>query len=121
MTDLREFAVMETPRKPSHSPLPWSLTATSRHMRTGGGINSYVLDADGAYVTNEIRRPENAEFIVRAVNSHHQLIEALKDVIARLDHVFATGEVILCDDAPTRFSELEDIVRAALAAAEGSK
>jgi hypothetical protein len=84
------------------SPLPYQLTTTRRQQRTGGGSNSYVLDCEGAYVTNEIRNPDNAAFIVRACNSHDDLLAALKDM---REACAAAMRVIAANDLDDQFIE----------------
>jgi hypothetical protein len=85
-------------------------------LRTGGGINSYLLDADGAYITPEIREPANAAFIVRACNSHDDLLAACRLVKAFMDLEIADGDDGLWTDS---YRELHESCCAAIAKAEG--
>jgi hypothetical protein len=76
-----------------HTPTPWE---TSYRERSNGSYGQDIYDSNGAtiatcewysvptptgFVTN---RTANAEFIVRAVNSHQQLVEALRACATRL-------------------------------------
>ena len=59
----------------THSPLPWNVVAwaTGEH---------FVVDEFGANVLNRSGSlAENAAFIVRACNSHQQLVDALKGML----------------------------------------
>ncbi len=71
---------------PSPSPLPWSLSKVERDYLRNEDI-CFVLMADGEMLGicadgegYKLERPI-AELIVRAVNAHHPLVEALKAVI----------------------------------------
>lgn len=60
-----------------HSPTPWYRDGHWGRRQFG----------DEEYVSEEVFeaiRPENADFIVRAVNAHEELVEALK--LAQRDH-----------------------------------
>jgi hypothetical protein len=76
-----------------HTPTPWE---TSYRERSNGSYGQDIYDSNGAtiatcawysvptptgFVTN---RTANAEFIVRAVNSHQALVEALRDILEML-------------------------------------
>lgn len=66
-----------------HRPLPWFVTEGGRHVRKSTpGTVEMIADC------SETGRPDdecaNAAFIVQACNAHHQLVEALKEVVAAL-------------------------------------
>lgn len=68
-----------------HTPTPWKLESylvgqivnedESKMIARAGRVNSYESDPD------QIERKANAAFIVRAVNSHQQLVEAIKGLM----------------------------------------
>lgn len=68
--------------KPRHTPTPWQDVAISgvRHDHDGFTVWTHWLPDQ----PSEQRRA-NVEFIVRAVNCHEELIEALKAVVAVAD------------------------------------
>jgi hypothetical protein len=63
-------------KTPSHTPTPW--------MRNGAGISTESSSAS-LCVCAGVEGQENAAFIVRAVNSHQELMEALKNVRLELE------------------------------------
>lgn len=100
-----------------HSPLPWGL----------GDLGGVVVAGENAiancYVGRDTDNEEaNAAFIVRCVNSHEALVEALRE---SRKHVAASAEAIhLLDGFGPRTEQAEDrllqTVDAALALAEGA-
>lgn len=71
----------------THTPTPWRIAA--RRTKDGGSWN--ILGPAGAAIIARVLpgpAEADAEFIVRAVNSHDELLEALKD----LDKVFDFGQ-----------------------------
>jgi len=73
---------------PDHSPLPWRFSTDDPMDGTIGQIESHD-DWSVAAVFNDVRElpaKANAEFIVRAVNSHDALLAALKALIAGDPH-----------------------------------
>lgn len=91
-----------------HSPLPWTASTSSYEL------TNTVVAADGFRVAvlidgNKERPPEehaaNAEFIVRAVNSHAELVKALEDLLTAHHH--------------SRGDEYVDAAYAALQSAKG--
>lgn len=79
--------------KQKHSPLPWItvdrsmtdlFTKDGYHICSTGGYSDNFSDDGGLY-----RNIANAAFIVRAVNSHDTLVEALKDAMSALSYVRA--------------------------------
>lgn len=74
---------MEERSGSEHSPLPWKITATTRHG--GKGFNLWLHASDGRYINRgAINYREDAEFIVRAVNSHADLLAQKADLLAAL-------------------------------------
>lgn len=72
------------PLKATHTPLPWTAERDIPHNRMPRVHSS----ADGSLIcecgnmgTTQDQWEANAAFIVHAVNSHHDLIEALRAVI----------------------------------------
>lgn len=67
--DLHPTGQMKPTPRPLHTPLPWAI----------GGRANLIEGADGSYVINSDGfTPEDAAFIVRAVNAHDDLLEACK-------------------------------------------
>lgn len=63
-----------------HSPLPWRVEMGE----TFGGavVADSIIDANGGEVVNVwLSSDADAEFTVRAVNAHHELLAALKEFI----------------------------------------
>ncbi len=63
-----------------HSKLPWKISGTS-----------WLIDAYTGVIVNVNDCKEDAEFIVRACNSHDKLVEALKEVISCFPHNVPVG------------------------------
>lgn len=99
-----------------HTPTPWELTPHGR---------GWLIDTRGAYrygpiaiigddsegIDSEMRN-YNAAFIVRAVNAHEDLVEALNYMLNAIN--------ILGGDCPQLFVIPEQVARAALATARGA-
>ena len=102
-----------TPPPETHSPLPWHLGGFTK---SSGGTRMSIWSkpargmASGGWVAMDIA-PSNAAFIVRAVNSHQALVEALR-AIERLR--LATDEGTL----RVRADRMWEIATAALATVE---
>ena len=65
----------------SHTKLPWSINALASgrivsEKRSIGSVGGFNDGTEKTYLENEA----NAAFIVKAVNSHYQLLEALKEI-----------------------------------------
>lgn len=58
-----------------HSPLPWRVRECGCGQDCRSVILEGVLQSDGRY------SKEDGEFIVRAVNSHYELIDALEGIL----------------------------------------
>ena len=105
---------MKIETKPQHTPTPWKLDG-----------NDIVVDAQGmiacayGFIVNgkAIRTPEtfaNAAFIVRAVNSHEALINALKvaEASARVQGATLNIEAKLRDKEANEKHALEVFLKA---------
>lgn len=89
------------------TPLPWYATT---NLIQSASINedNFVAEVEGRNV-KESR--DNAEFIVRAVNSHAELVEALKLVREKYQEHF--------ESMPLAWQSVDNAVNEALAKAEG--
>jgi acetolactate synthase small subunit len=100
-------------KKTKHTPAPWA-------MRETPSGKAKIVNDMGFSIANTTAGPyeeqrANAAFIVRAVNSHEQMVSALADAIIRLTSAYT---LLKCDD---EFIEREvAIARAALATAEAA-
>ena len=99
-----------------HTPVPWSIGGLSSNPGEGHVIesdsadrtiawtaNSYCTSNDEEYISQEDEA--NAEFIVRACNSHYDLLETLD--ILRLD-LENNGEIFGTDEA--RITLMEEAI-----------
>ena len=119
MSDPREFGIPEPECQQAHSPLPWR----QEHRECADkNYRTQVIDARGSEVAtlawNPVHgngviwtnRAENAEFIVRACNSHDALVATLKEF------------VLWCEDGALSGSDREMFIQkfsTAIAQAEG--
>jgi hypothetical protein len=87
----------------THTPTPWYAANWTCHAPVTILIDD-ASDLTGKRVIAECEREEDAAFIVRACNSHEQLIQALRDIINYAES---------CDDDSVEL----DNARLALAAA----
>jgi hypothetical protein len=98
-----------------HTPLPWLLHSeySTVVMTPGRAIIADTLGIDFDADTDRA----NAAFIVRACNSHEQMVAALREIENHLD-----GRMTHQADNPNYpfWNQLWDIARAALAAAEAA-
>lgn len=75
-----------------HTPLPWVFEEIKENPRNTYRVfytNIYEPILDDSHYEETAPKKEDAEFIVRAVNSHYQMLEALK----RCYTVFKMDEV----------------------------
>ncbi len=76
----------ESAKKASPTPLPWSLEVEEYECRSGtitiSEINRLLHDNEWADPEDWDRDLANAELIVRAVNSHQALVDALRGLLA---------------------------------------
>lgn len=107
---------------PKHTPTPWKFSQTHAHtltIRHADGGGEYVAeirvgDTPELLLTDEA----NARFIVRAVNAHDDLLEALRDLIEwqAVEHEDGCPEDDTCSCAA---APIIAKVNAAIAKAEG--
>lgn len=76
---------MSTATKTAHTPTPWDIeTKGSKHFIDGAdGLTVAYIDRAGVRPTKEIEA--NAALIVRAVNSHAELVAALELALKGLE------------------------------------
>lgn len=88
---------MKTTAEKKHTPTPWGINGTHK-LFDEQDEDSLIIRADGMWVAvvtpdanDHVRLGKeevqaNAEFIVRAVNSHEELLESLKACVAMMDY-----------------------------------
>lgn len=108
-----------------HTSTPWfakreSWSTVYIEARIGGGILQEVA-ACGPTEAGSEQQDANAAFIVRACNSHEQLVAALRGLLAATD-AYSTVHAPDGDDAArmVEYAEALNKARAALAAAEAA-
>ena len=114
----------------AHSPVPWRVNVDKFHIAVP---LVDAVDNDGIIVAelsgpNHSENVSNAELIVRAVNSHHALVAALRDFLAKWDEVepYIKGAFVMQQihggryTGPTIADELT-AMRAALALAQAGE
>ncbi len=86
----------------THTPTPWKLQHyighegyidnQDRECYAGRIVadNDYVIWA-GPFSFWSLHNPDNAEFIVRACNSHDELLEALEELVTMVEHAREEG------------------------------
>lgn len=75
---------MKTPTtKTKHTQLPWVQTHKGGSITSPSKPRSTIIYDEGLFDGEE--GEANAEFIVRAVNSHYELLEALKECVEELN------------------------------------
>src|ERR1700682_5153340 len=89
-------------QKPQHTPTPWSVATSIKEFvpkTQGGGLKVRLLGNGfqrlgtmNASEDTELARA-NAAFIVRAVNSHEELLEAAKVALERLGKLPGSAEI----------------------------
>lgn len=112
----------------THSPLPWVIASgtvvADVHEAVVTDTNVYPTFADE---TQRQRDVANAEFIVRAVNCHHEMLSALKALVAAIEDdgtllregvTGATYSVTL-NDRGCNWADVFNAAEAAIAKAEG--
>lgn len=63
-----------------HTSLPW------RVQNNGEGDIFIYSEVDDSPVIEDFAKVEDAELVCRAVNSHYELLEACKELVAELDN-----------------------------------
>ena len=110
-----ECAVMEL--KPQHTPTPWNVIEDE---------NTYevIIDSKKGVIAKTllnhmelIQAERNAKFIVRAVNSHEELVTLLKSIRGHLLNATSLTDEEGC--ATPTLEALESLIDKALAKAEG--
>jgi len=95
--------------KTKHTPLPWKVYYAKNNgqliLGTGEESGQAIQSHNGAFWRDEAEAKANAEFVVKACNSHYELLEALESV---KEYVHNFGE-----------SHLIEIVDKAIAKARG--
>lgn len=109
--------------KPQHTLLPWTRAIADNkkydvhicELRTGKLVASVIRTTPG------IEGDANGEFIVRAVNSHEALLNAVKNVVWKLSHDHsASGKGDDCKPATiNRNDAVVELCREAIKQAEG--
>ena len=119
---------------PAHTPLPWE----SQPLETGDDAGVSIIGSDlGGLVCASLPWPSeidsgdysrveaNAAFIVRACNSHYQLVDALREAIDAIeddrgldDYICCSGYMCGCQGSSKRQLMLH--LRAALSQAGGA-
>lgn len=100
-----------------HTPLPWKVYYAKNNgqiiLGTGEENGCAIQNHSGAFWRDDEEAKANAEFVVRACNSHYELLEALEQVIDHCVRYFNLGDVG-GDEA-----EILDNAKAAIAKARG--
>lgn len=69
-----------------HTPTPWSINTVDDYASYGKPTHMEIIH-DGKYNKCFVFDKEDAEFIVRAVNSHEELLEAAKDMMKVIEEL----------------------------------
>ena len=107
MTD----TIPATVKTPAHTPLPWVINPAHPTYISSADATADICELDGWPVDCVAEENANREFIVRACNSHYQLVEALRGLVNAL----AEND----EDGMTEFSDDMVRARAALSQAGG--
>jgi hypothetical protein len=96
-----------------HTPTPWhrNIPPASKYNTIFSGRNTHVLHLSSSGLDNK-EIEANADFIVRAVNAHDDLVAALEAVIDYEDVMLPAGSY---------GEEVHNKARAALAKAKGTE
>ena len=70
---------MDEMNETAHTPTPWHVDGTSIRASDGYGIDWYITEA--LEQAGDSDPGANAEYIVRAVNSHEALLAALEAIV----------------------------------------
>lgn len=89
--------------EPKHTPTPWNVEKITGNKETifwlqANGSNIFTSANSATIYAGEDEA--NAAFIVRAVNSHDEMIASLKDILSRFKSCIADGNGELSGDAP---------------------
>lgn len=119
-----ERGVYFDPKTPTHSPLPWKLTRYTNYEGFSIEEANWHNNFHGCIAERWEENPKleramtieaNAKFIVRACNSHYELLEACKFMLSEMIKVEP------CSDLPEYegYKKIRDILEQALQKAEG--
>lgn len=102
-----------------HTPLPWRIKTPAHATIEGEKIHSYddgwtKYYGNVANICDGKDREANAAFIVRACNSHYDLLEALERAMPYLED--AAND---CRDTPNEAAHILDAMKRACAKAKG--
>lgn len=79
-----------------HTPLPWVVNEMDdTFIETTSGKGICEIPSNGCYDYSEL--DHNAKFIVRACNSHYDLVEALEMIVDYLDSDLTTAECYILE------------------------
>ena len=94
----------------NHTPTPWTLT-----VQIEPDVMQIESDGHAGIIASDIRNNANAALIVRAVNSHDELLAALEAMIQRFCTV---GRALKISNAETDTFDVVIQARAAIAKAK---
>ena len=94
--------------------------ATPRPWQKYGGSYDTKIEAGGSSVAN-VRRPEDANLIVRAVNAHDDLVEVCNEALEFVDNYSDVVDGDYGQPRPNKAMQLVTVLRAALDKAKESK
>lgn len=95
----------------THTPTPWEISEKNNGDYVVYGSGNELVMVDTSYYP-VAPSPDNAAFILKAVNNHDKLVEALRAFVSQID-----SAILVEDDHPT--SHLSDALRDALVILEG--
>lgn len=74
--------------KQQHTPTPWRISEVfgRGHKNHIAGADDYQVSDCESYKKSLIEQEANAAFIVKCVNAHDELVEALRDVTMQFEH-----------------------------------
>lgn len=76
-------------RQSKHTPLPWKVYYAKNNgqviLGTGEENGCAIQNHSGAFWRDDDEAKANAEFVVRACNSHYELLEALECLLDKAD------------------------------------
>lgn len=98
--------------KTQHTPTPWRKDKSWTEWTVRGSKNEVIIDQAGPYDTPILSEP-NANFIIRAVNAHEDLVAACQRVL----DVLQDGSIDYDDQ--TVIEDMHDTLRNALSKAKG--
>ena len=86
---------------PAHTPLPWMVSPILPTFIMSADGKADICELDGWPVDYVAEENANREFIVRACNSHYQLVEALREARSGLC-AYTGGEDGACSETIAR-------------------